>query len=88
MTLHGRLMQRGIVMSTSILPQRLLQVYLTAQIKIHHQVNYTVSILVTAILFVLFGHFQEGPRGGIWLASIGAKNAEEASMVLPGRLDR
>jgi len=78
LSLHGRLMQCGILMSMSILPQRFLQLYLTAQLKSHHHVNYSVSILVTAILFVLFGHFWDGPRGGIWLASIGADNAEEA----------
>merc|ERR1712113_495039 len=76
--LHGRLMQCGIVMSMSILPQRLLQLYLTSQLKHTHQLNYTISILVTSILFVLFGHFLDGPRGGIWIACIGEENAEEA----------
>jgi len=78
MQLHGRLMQCGVVMSMSILPQRLLQLYLTSQLKQYHQLNYSVSILVTSILFVLFGHFVDGPRGGIWLACIGPENAEEA----------
>jgi len=71
-------MQCGIVMSMSILPQRLLQLYLTMQTKDNHQLNYTVSILVTSVLFLLFGHFVDGPRGGIWFACIGAENAEEA----------
>lgn len=78
LSLHGKLMQCGLLMSMSILPQRFLQLYLTAQYKLAHQMNYTVSILVTSILFVLFGHFVDGPRGGIWLASIGQENAEEA----------
>mmetsp|Transcript_100796 Transcript_100796/g.314225 ORF Transcript_100796/g.314225 Transcript_100796/m.314225 type:complete len:347 (-) Transcript_100796:56-1096(-) len=78
LSLHGRLMQCGVVMSMSILPQRLLQLYLTAQLKSHHQLNYTFSILVTSILFVLFGHFFDGPRGGIWISCVGAENAEEA----------
>lgn len=78
MSLHGRLMQCGVVMSMSILPQRLLQLYLTMQLKDYHQLNYTISIMVTSVLFVLFGHFLDGPRGGVWLASIGAENAEEA----------
>eukprot|EP00933_Yihiella_yeosuensis_P027516 TRINITY_DN2140_c1_g1_i1.p1 TRINITY_DN2140_c1_g1~~TRINITY_DN2140_c1_g1_i1.p1 ORF type:complete len:355 (+),score=30.64 TRINITY_DN2140_c1_g1_i1:29-1066(+) len=78
LTLHGRLMQCGIVMSMSILPQRLLQLYLSIQLQNHPQVNYSASILVTSILFVLFGHFKEGPRGGIWMTCIGLENAEEA----------
>jgi len=78
LTLHGRLMQCGMAMSMSILPQRFLQLYLTAQLKSHHQVNYTISILVTSILFVIFGHFLDGPRGGIWISCLGAENAEEA----------
>lgn len=89
LALHGRLMQCGIVMSMSILPQRLLQLYLTAQMRTHHQLNYTVSILVTAVLFVLFGHFKEGPRGGIWMASIGTENAEEAfGSAMPSSIER
>lgn len=78
LSLHGRLMQCGVVMSMSILPQRLLQLYLTMQLKNYHQLNYTVSILITSILFVIFGHFLDGPRGGIWMACIGAEHAEEA----------
>lgn len=78
LALHGRLMQCGILMSMSILPQRFLQLYLTMQLKTHHQLNYSISILVTSILFVLFGHFFDGPRGGIWMACIGAEHAEEA----------
>jgi len=75
--LHGRLMQCGVLMSMSILPQRFLQLYLTAQFKAH-QLNYSISILVTAILFVVFGHFLDGPRGGIWMACIGREHCEEA----------
>lgn len=78
LSLHGKLMQCGLLMSMSILPQRFLQLYLTAQYKLAHQLTYTISILTTSILFVLFGHLVDGPRGGIWLASIGQENAEEA----------
>ena len=28
------------------------------------EANYSTSILVTSILFFVFGHFQDGPRGG------------------------
>lgn len=78
LSLHGKLMQCGVMMSMSILPQRLLQFYLTMQVKGHYQMNYSLSILVTSILFVLFGHFKDGARGGIWLNCIGTENAEEA----------
>merc|ERR1712187_719372 len=94
LALHGRLMQCGIMMSMSILPQRLLQLYLTfmrrsgsrpfgdqgafADDPGAHQLNYTLSIMVTSILFVLCGHFSDGPRGGIWIACIGSEHAEEA----------
>eukprot|EP00439_Symbiodinium_sp_Y106_P033237 s3948_g3.t7 len=75
---HGKLMQCGTMMSMAILPQRFLQLYLTMQLKGHHQVNYSASILVTSILFFVFGHFQKGPRGFIWMNCIGSDNAEEA----------
>ncbi|CAJ1350180.1 unnamed protein product, partial [Effrenium voratum] len=63
LALHGKLMQCGVMMSMAILPQRFLQLYLTLQLKISHQANYSVSILVTSILFFVYGHFQDGPRG-------------------------
>ncbi|CAE7237293.1 unnamed protein product [Symbiodinium natans] len=75
---HGKLMQCGTMMSMAILPQRFLQLYLTMQLKNRHQANYSISILVTSILFFVFGHFQEGPRGFIWMNCIGMDNAEEA----------
>lgn len=78
LAVHGKLMQCGTMMSMAILPQRFLQLYLTMQLKGHHQVNYSASILVTSILFFVFGHFQKGPRGFIWMNCIGSDNAEEA----------
>lgn len=76
--LHGRLMQCGVMMSMAILPQRFLQFYLSMQLRMSHQVNYSASILVTSILFFIYGHFFEGPRGRIWVQCIGAENLEEA----------
>jgi len=78
LALHGRLMQCGVLMSMSILPQRLLQLYLTCSQRFNHQANYTASILLTSVLFVYFEHFLDGPRGGVWLSCIGPDNQEEA----------
>ncbi|CAK8995916.1 unnamed protein product [Durusdinium trenchii] len=78
MALHGRLMQCGTMMSMSILPQRFLQFYLTMHLKMSHQANYSISILVTSLLFFVYGHFFDGPRGRIWVQCIGAEHLEEA----------
>jgi len=92
---HGRLMQCGVIVSMSIVPQRYLQLLLTgvrlailaiskrfwpgaSTLALSHQANYTVSVLVTAILFIVSGHASEGPRGNVWLACIGEEHAEEA----------
>ncbi|CAL1138234.1 unnamed protein product [Cladocopium goreaui] len=93
LALHGRLMQCGVMMSMAILPQRFLQFYLSMQFRTFpqagggmldmddcrtkHQVNYSASILVTSVLFFVYGHFFEGPRGRIWVQCIGAEHLEE-----------
>lgn len=78
LALHGRLMQCGVMMSMAILPQRFLQFYLSMQFRTFPQVNYSASILVTSVLFFVYGHFFEGPRGRIWAQCIGAEHLEEA----------
>jgi len=43
-----------------------------------HQMNYTYSMIVTSIGFVVCGHIKEGPRGRIWRQYLGDEHLEEA----------
>lgn len=54
-----------------------------------HQVNYTLSMIVTSNAFVWYGHFFDGPRGWVWRGYLGKEHAEEAyGSVIPGRVER
>lgn len=78
LTLHGGLMQCGILMSMAILPQRMLQLVLSSASRGTPQLNYSVSVLSTSLVMILYGHFSNGARAAMWIDFIGEENLEEA----------